>query len=88
MPHSISRQFPHCSRLPPSPIAPFVQSWKGAVIQELTGNVKGVERQPVVEGGGKSEQDLEATSTWGPEPTDTLLDSEEMYTHILMNIFT
>lgn len=41
-----------------------------------------------VEGGGKRESGngLEAATTWWPKPTDVLLDFEEMYIHILMNI--
>lgn len=41
-----------------------------------------------VEGGGKRESGngLEAATTWWPKHTDALLDFEEVYTHILMNI--
>lgn len=69
----------------------FVQPLNGPVIQEVDREHERIGKAADgVEGGGKqeSENGLEAATTWWLKPTDALLDFEEMYTHILMNIIT
>lgn len=59
------------------------------VIQE-TKSIKGVERQQMKwkeEGNRESADGLEADTTWWPQPTDALLDFEDVCIHVLMNIF-